>query len=121
MEKLKLNFSLMIKMKRGQDEVTDDVFMEKEEKVEEPILENDALDENMEGNEDEPQENIIQEQENIINQEELNQQQEELESYELLKMIILDRRNQAKNQIIIKFILFTITLLNKLKKKSNYL
>ena len=50
MEKLKLNFSLMIKMKRGQDEVTDDVFMEKEEKVEEPIAENEALDENMEGN-----------------------------------------------------------------------
>ena len=29
MKKLKLNFSFMIKMKRGQDEVTDDVFMEK--------------------------------------------------------------------------------------------
>ena len=85
MEKLKLNFSLMIKMKRGQDEVTDDVFMEREEKVEEPIVENDALDENMEGNEEEQQENIIPEEENIINQEELNQQQEELESYELLK------------------------------------
>ena len=85
MEKLKLNFSLMIKMKRGQDEVTDDVFMEKEEKVEEPIAENEALDENMEGNEEDQQENIIPEEEEIVNQEELNRQQEEQQMYELLK------------------------------------
>ena len=86
MEKLKLNFSLMIKMKRGQDEVTDDVFMEKEEKAEEPALDNEGLDENMEGNEEEQQENIIPEQEEeVINQEELNKKQEEMQIYELLK------------------------------------
>ena len=85
MEKLKLNFSLMIKMKRGQDEVTDDTFMEKEEKPEEPIMENEALDENMEGNEEEQQENIIPEEEEVVNQEELNRQMEEQQMYELLK------------------------------------
>ena len=85
MEKLKLNFSLMVKMKRGQDEVTDDIFMEKEEKTEEPIIENEALDENMEGNEEEQQENIIPEEEEVINQEELNRQMEEQQMYELLK------------------------------------
>jgi len=85
MEKLKLNFSLMIKMKRGQDEVTDDVFMEREEKAEEPALDNEGLDENMEGNEEEQQENIIPEQEEVINQEELIQKQQEMEIYESLK------------------------------------
>ena len=85
MEKLKLNFSLMIKMKRGQDEVTDDVFMEREEKGENQVVENEALDENMEGNEDEQMENMIQEEENAINQEEQLKQQEEMQLYELLK------------------------------------
>ena len=85
MKKLKLNFSLMIKMKRGQDEVTDDVFMEKEEKPEEQNVENEALDENMEGNEEEQQENIIPEEENVVNQEELDKQQEEQQIYDFLK------------------------------------
>jgi hypothetical protein len=85
MEKLKLNFSLMVKMKRGQDEVTDDVFMEREEKGENQVVENEALDENVEGNEDEQMENMIQEEENAINQEEQLKQQEEMQLYELLK------------------------------------
>ena len=75
MEKLKLNFALMIKMKRGQDEVTDDLFMEKEEKPEEQIIEND-VDENIEPGEDEQGDNIIPEEEIEevpINQEEIDQ------------------------------------------------
>ena len=87
MEKLKLNFSLMIKMKRGQDEVTDDLFMEKEEKPEEQIIENEA-DENLEPGEDEQGENIIpdEEVEEVpINQDEIDKQKEEQQMQEMLK------------------------------------
>ena len=87
MEKLKLNFSLMIKMKRGQDEVTDDLFMEKEEKPEEQIIEND-VDENIEPGEDEQGDNIIPEEEIEevpINQEEIDQRREEEQMQEFLK------------------------------------
>jgi hypothetical protein len=87
MEKLKLNFSLMIKMKRGQDEVTDDLFMEKEEKPEEQIIENDA-DENIEPGDDEQGDNIIPEdeiEEEQINQEEIDRKQEEEKRQEFLK------------------------------------
>ena len=87
MEKLKLNFSLMIKMKRGQDEVTDDTFMEKEEKPEEQIIEND-MDENLEGADDEQPENIIPEEEAEeapIDQEEAEKENEEAQMYEFLK------------------------------------
>lgn len=79
MEKLKLNFSLMIKMKRGQDEVTDDSFMEKEDdKIEEQaILDNENSEEDAENqNEGMEQENNP-EQENQITQEELLKLQEE--------------------------------------------
>lgn len=78
MEKLKLNFSLMIKMKRGQDEVTDDSFMEKEEdKMEEQaIIEKDNSEEEGEQvNENEIQEQP--EQENQMTQEELYKMQQE--------------------------------------------
>ena len=87
MEKLKLNFALMIKMKRGQDEVTDDLFMEKEEKPEEQIIEND-VDENIEPGEDEQGDNIIPEEEIEevpINQEEIDQRREEEQMQEFLK------------------------------------
>jgi len=87
MEKLKLNFSLMIKMKRGQDEVTDDLFMEKEEKPEEQIIEND-VDENIEPGEDEQGDNIIPEEEIEevpINQEEIDQRREEEQMQEFLR------------------------------------
>ena len=87
MEKLKLNFALMIKMKRGQDEVTDDLFMEKEEKPEEQIIEND-VDENIEPGEDEQGDNIIPEEEIEevpINQEEIDQKREEEQMQEFLK------------------------------------
>ena len=87
MEKLKLNFPLMIKMKRGQDEVTDDLFMEKEEKPEEQIVENDA-DENIEPGEDEQGDNIIPEEdmeEIPVNQEELERKHEEEQMHEFLK------------------------------------
>ena len=39
-EKIKLNFSLTNKMKRGQNEVNYELFMEKEEKPHELIIEN---------------------------------------------------------------------------------
>ena len=87
MEKLKLNFSLMIKMKRGQDEVTDDLFMEKEEKPEEQIIEND-VDENLEAGDEEQADNIIPEEEIEeipINQEEIDQKREEEQMQEFLR------------------------------------
>ena len=79
MEKLKLNFSLMIKMKRGQDEVTDDLFMEKEEKPDEQIIENEG-DDNLEPGDDEQQDNLIPEEEIEevpVNQEELDGRKKE--------------------------------------------
>ena len=88
MDKLKFNFSLMVKMKRGQDEVTDDLFMEKDEKPEEVQADNEGMDENLEGNDEEQQDNIIPEEEveeNLINQEELAKKQEEMEFQEMLK------------------------------------
>ena len=87
MEKLKLNFSLMIKMKRGQDEVTDDLFMEKEEKPEEQIIEND-VDENLEAGDEEQADNIIPEEEIEeipINQEEIDQKREAEEMQAFLR------------------------------------
>jgi regulator of replication initiation timing len=87
MEKLKLNFSLMIKMKRGQDEVTDDLFMEKEEKPDEQIIENEG-DDNLEPGDDEQQDNLIPEEEIEevpINQEELDKRKEEEQMQEFLK------------------------------------
>ena len=87
MEKLKLNFSLMIKMKRGQDEVTDDTFMEKEEKPEEQIIENE-VDDNLEGGDDEEKDNVIPEEEAEevpIDQEEIEKEKEEELIYENLK------------------------------------
>ena len=74
-------------MKRGQDEVTDDLFMEKEEKPEEQIIENDA-DENIEPGDDEQGDNIIPEdeiEEEQINQEEIDRKQEEEKRQEFLK------------------------------------
>ena len=87
MEKLKLNFSLMIKMKRGQDEVTDDLFMEKEEKPEEQIIEND-VDENLEPGDEEQADNIIPDEEIEevpIDQAEIDQRKEEEQMQEFLK------------------------------------